>query len=938
MSESSCKVKNSPQDALSFLRLLGDDWGQRLHSFDQGRKDLKNETIFVGGADALADSDVVDEITAWLNARHAAGQNIYYALNPILPSLPRERKATKADVAKVSWFHADIDPKDENLAGPVEGQSERIQKETARLNELVTSEERLKALGIAPGLPTIDVSSGGRGGRQLLWKLAAPMETAGQEAIIALVESHTRAIETALTGSAKCFNIDRVLRLPGTVNFPNAKKKKQGAQIALASLVSHHPEIAPPPMYFPRLRADETLADTAQGAEGIAQGAAKPAKKEWCKAEPIDGVPTDPLELAGYLEKWGVALRTVERICFGGNEDEPKMYDSRSENMFGVCRELARKGVPDDVIITLITNEAYAISGHVLDPEKNKQHKGPVHYAQRQVTRAKAANAKSAAEEAKAADAEKPAQAQKAADAGECGKPPAGDDGDGSRPLKPIFNKGAYSEMARAYRDRVRPTILVGPSGEFLAWEGACYRPIDAAMVDHEIHIFLEGSRLRIPRGRGTTVIDTVDVLDTKTVNETRNALTRIQTISADKLDLPCWLKREKGDLPANEIISFPNGLLHVPSGTMLPPTPRFFTRNALEFSYDPEAPKPTRFLQFLRETWGEDLSCVQLAQEWAGYTLIPDNSHHKILVLTGVQRGGKGTYAHILESLVGKTNTSWPEANDLGEKFGGEALIGKSLAIVPEFDLDRTTPVKRIISRLKSYAGGDSFSVQRKNKQNWEGRPSTRVVILSNNVLSLPEASGAMAGRFMPLPIENSVFGKEDTKLGEKLKAELPGILLWAIEGWKQLKERGSFILGDASKYELDKISRSSSPLLGFMEDTFTFDPRDKTAFTPRSALYPVYQRWAKANGYGVMGMQAFCNALEAATGRQLKLSRPAGKERGFVGVTITDDCQPKDDLSGYEDNFSKMSPSMKFEMDLDNHNNRVRPAINGAAYDPPS
>ena len=698
---------------------------------------------------------------------------------------------------------------------------------------------------------------------------------------------------------------------------------------------------------FPRLREDGliTLADGStrgtitQGATSAQSTIETPSKREWCKVQPADGVPTDAYELQLFLDTWGVSPRTTERLVFGGNIDDPKTYDSRSENVFGICRELTRHNVPDDVIMTLLTSTDYAISGHVLDPEKNKGHRGPIPYAQRQITRAKAANAKDAALEAQ--EAAEPAEAQRASAASGTTPPtpPKDDDGEGPQQLKPIFDKGAYSAMARAYRDRIRPTILVGPSGEFLAWDKSCYRPIDNALMDHEMHMFLETARVRVPMGRRKVTMDMIDILDTRTVNEARNALVRIQTVAADKLDLPCWLMHEAGDLPAHEIISFPNVLLHVPTGKTFPQTSRFFTRNALEFDYNASASRPERFMQFLRETWGNDDACIQLAQEWAGYLLTPDTTHHKILLLSGVQRGGKGTFARVMESLVGKQNTCWPESNDFGERFGGEALIGKSLAIVPEFDLDRTTPVKRIVSRLKSYAGGDSFSVQRKNKKNWEGRPGTRIIILSNTVLNLPDPSGALAGRFLPLPIENSMLGKEDVNLESKLRLELPGILLWAVEGWKRLRERKEFVLGEASQAEQDKIAASSSPLRNFIEDALRIDvgAPGKSAFTPRAELYPVYQRWAKANGLGIMGMQAFCNALEAAAGRKIKLTRPAGKERGFVGMTIVDYCQPKIDETEdfYEAGLARarMTPHMEHELMLAEHERR--PNVNGHAFE---
>ena len=53
------------------------------------------------------------------------------------------------------------------------------------------------------------------------------------DAVTERVEAENRAIDAALGGDAT-FNIDRLLRLPGTLNFPNRKKRAKGRQVARA--------------------------------------------------------------------------------------------------------------------------------------------------------------------------------------------------------------------------------------------------------------------------------------------------------------------------------------------------------------------------------------------------------------------------------------------------------------------------------------------------------------------------------------------------------------------------------------------------------------------------------------------------------------------------------------------------------------------------------
>ena len=80
--------------------------------------------------------------------------------------------------------------------------------------------------------PTAIIDSGN--GIQVLW--AVTREMLSPETVLR-VEAETRAIEAAL-GAGGTHNIDRLLRLPGTVNYPNRKKKSLGRGISRTQLIS----------------------------------------------------------------------------------------------------------------------------------------------------------------------------------------------------------------------------------------------------------------------------------------------------------------------------------------------------------------------------------------------------------------------------------------------------------------------------------------------------------------------------------------------------------------------------------------------------------------------------------------------------------------------------------------------------------------------------
>src|SRR5262249_55407840 len=108
-------------------------------------------------------------------------------------------------------------------------------------------------------------------------------------------------------------------------------------------------------------------------------------------------------------------------------------------------------------------------------------------------------------------------------------------------------------------------------------------------------------------------------------------------------IDPPAWLLKAN-DLPsATEFLACANGLLHFPTGRLQSATPHFFNLAATDVTYDPSAPPPTLWLEFLRELWDDDEQSKQTLQELFGYALTPDTSQHKMGLIVGPPRAGKG-------------------------------------------------------------------------------------------------------------------------------------------------------------------------------------------------------------------------------------------------------------------------------------------------------
>jgi hypothetical protein len=138
-----------------------------------------------------------EHAAGWIDALQGVA-GLYYSVNEVRSEF-RGVKATKADIVAAHYAHVDVD----------------------HLDGL----ERLRTYKLPP---SFIVFSGG--GYQAFWKLAEPT------ADLDRVERINRQLAADLGGD-NCHNIDRIMRLPGTINLPNAKKRAAGRVPTLAYIV-----------------------------------------------------------------------------------------------------------------------------------------------------------------------------------------------------------------------------------------------------------------------------------------------------------------------------------------------------------------------------------------------------------------------------------------------------------------------------------------------------------------------------------------------------------------------------------------------------------------------------------------------------------------------------------------------------------------------------
>lgn len=278
---------------------------------------------------------------------------VFYPVAEVEPDLRQQPE--KRHLAETQLLHVDLDPPpglapsgfDEWARGKV---------------------EEVRSQAHSPK-PSCIVLSGN--GLHLLWKLSEPHPLGGAAVIIADFEAYTNGLALAFGANDGTWNANRVLRLPGTVNLPNKKKRNNGRTPRESSIVELHPEL----VYTLADFRPVPIEDKARASRG-ASGQATSTEREQVRT----------LSAPAELDQWSVPPWVGAVIVEGTDPTDPERWGGdRSAAQWAVTCELARRGVPRGLIVGILTDRTWGISGHVLDQKR------PLDYAWGQAEKACAA-------------------------------------------------------------------------------------------------------------------------------------------------------------------------------------------------------------------------------------------------------------------------------------------------------------------------------------------------------------------------------------------------------------------------------------------------------------------------------------------------------------------------------------------------------------------
>jgi len=326
---------------------------------------------------------------------------------------------------------------------------------------------------------------------------------------------------------------------------------------------------------------------------------------------------------------------------------------------------------------------------------------------------------------------------------------------------------------------------------------------------------------------------------------------------------------------------------------------PDDYALTRLPVKYDPDADYD-EWTNYVEE-WAEDDRADAL-QEYVGYCLhIGEIPIHRALLLVGSGANGKGTFLHVVRSLLGQENTSSIELQTLANEKDAVADFYGSLANIDD-DLS-TRGLGAGLGMFKKLVGGDRVRARRLYEDGFEFDAVGKHLYAANEVpdVQVPDDDEAFWRRWILVEFPNNYPpSQRDPELRNQLTEPdvLSGVLNWAIEGWHRLLNQGYFT--NEERYAHSKRERWQA--WGDSVEKFISEciERDEDADNISTGdVHRVYAAWCRKQGERPVSQQKLTVELKNEDLDYAKRVRPGGTGTpgtGFKALGFTDEAPDLD------------------------------------------
>lgn len=314
------------------------------------------------------------------------------------------------------------------------------------------------------------------------------------------------------------------------------------------------------------------------------------------------------------------------------------------------------------------------------------------------------------------------------------------------------------------------------------------------------------------------------------------------------------------GDLDADPyLLNVANGTLDLRTMELRPPDPGDRITKVTAAAYRPDCAGLTWDAFLARVLPKEPVR--RFLQRYAGLALCGQVLEHKLAILTGTGRNGKGVfYGALNHALADYAKVAEPDLfmhRDNAHPTGEMDLLGVRWVVVSESEQGR----RLAEATVKRLTGGDIIRARRMRQDFVEFRPSHTAALITNHLPKVRGDDPALWARLRVVPFDVVIPASEqDPELGTKLELEADAVLAWAIEGWLDYQDQG-LAEPEAVEEATSAYQTDADAVARFLDaECLIGGPYLVTV----SDLWERWSRWRLDDGAEEMTKKAFGEALE--------------------------------------------------------------------------
>lgn len=308
-------------------------------------------------------------------------------------------------------------------------------------------------------------------------------------------------------------------------------------------------------------------------------------------------------------------------------------------------------------------------------------------------------------------------------------------------------------------------------------------------------------------------------------------------------------------------LLNVSNGTIDLKTGTLRAHDPADYLTKCIPIVYDPKAVCPT-WETFLTTTMDGKEDVINFLWKAIGYSLTGDTTEQCLFFCHGAGSNGKSTFLNILRAVVGTYGKQTAFStflhhdretvrNDLAD------LAGTRLVVASEIEEGKR--LNAVV--VKTLTGDDPIKARFLFAEYFEFSPHMKIWLGMNHKPVITDTTYAMWRRVRLIPFTQTFEGDAcDVSLPDKLRAELPGILAWAVRGCLAWQEE-RLPLPEAVRVATAEYRDDMDVLSAFLGECCILDPR---ADVLTASLYDRYAEWCKKSGENMKTKKGFGLAMQ--------------------------------------------------------------------------